>query len=89
MTLQVFYDIKCEKQKQRKTPDLSKLRPALFWDTDINTIDWQTYKDAVIKRVFERGNIEEQEEIRRFYGDIATKPQTNNYIIHSHNEATL
>ncbi|MFR9527527.1 MAG: plasmid maintenance system antidote protein [Rikenellaceae bacterium] len=91
MTLQVFYDIKCEKQRQRKTPDLSKFRPALFWDTDINTINWQEYKDAVISRVFERGNIEEQEEIRRFYGDVAISKSTNQYKIHnfSQNETTL
>ncbi len=89
MTLQVFYDIKCERQRERKTPDISKFRPALFWDTDINTIDWQGYKDAVIKRVFERGNNEEMAEIRRFYGDITTNLPTNNYIIHSRNEATL
>src|SRR5690606_37795350 len=34
MTLQVFYEIREEKRKQFITchPDLSKFRPALFWD---------------------------------------------------------
>ncbi len=62
MTLQVFYEIKEEKRKQltNATPDLSKLRPILFWDTSMDKIDWQQQKRAVIKRVFERGNEQEK-----------------------------
>lgn len=52
-----------------KTPNLSKLRRVVFWDTNIDTMDWEKYKQAVIIRVFERGNAEEQEEIIRFYGE--------------------
>jgi hypothetical protein len=40
----------------------------LFWDTDINNIDWQKQYKAVIRRVFERGNEKEKSEITRFYG---------------------
>lgn len=71
MTLQIFYDIKEEKRKQNENrhPDLSKLRPALFWDTDITKIDWHQQRRAIIERVFERGTEEEKEEIRRFYGN--------------------
>jgi len=70
MTLQVFYDIEEEKRKQDKDyhPDLTKLRPVLFWDTKIETLNWRKYKRAVIRRVFERGNEMEKEEITRFYG---------------------
>lgn len=70
MILQVFYDIKQEKQKRSNAsqPDLNKLRRALFWDTDFDKIDWQQQKRAVIQRIFERGNSEEKEEITRFYG---------------------
>jgi len=70
MMLQLFYDIKQEKQKlqQHTQPDLSKLRTALFWDTRIENIDWINQKTAVIKRVAERGNEQEKEEITRFYG---------------------
>lgn len=67
MILQTFYDIKMEKAKERATPNLSRLRKALFWDTDIQTINWHKCREAVINRVFERGNSEEQEEITRFY----------------------
>ncbi|HVU96911.1 MAG TPA: hypothetical protein VHE34_16895 [Puia sp.] len=71
MTLQIFYEIKEEKRKQEKSfkPDLSLLRPALFWDTDIKKIDWKRQKRAVIERVWERGNDQEKAEMRRLYGD--------------------
>lgn len=69
MVLQVFYDITAEKAKQKiSIPDLKKIRPALFWDTRIDKIDWEKQKAAVIKRVFERGNATEKREITRFYG---------------------
>ena len=68
MTLQDWYDIKKEKEKNRRIPNLSKLRPALFWDTNINSINWDTQKARVVKRVFERGSLAEKKEIVRFYG---------------------
>lgn len=74
MVLQAFYDMKEEKLRRHSangTPDLSKLRPGLFWDTDINGIDWLGQRRAVIERVIERGNDEEKAEIRRFYGEKA------------------
>jgi len=51
------------------TPNLALIRKALFWDTDINKIDWNKQYKAVIQRVFERGNEEEKLEIKRFYGN--------------------
>jgi antitoxin HigA-1 len=69
MVVQVYYDIEQAKQKQASaTPDLTKIRAILFWDTNINTINWIKQKNAVIRRVLERGNADEQAEIRRFYG---------------------
>lgn len=76
--LQTFYDIHKEKQKQHlKTPNLSLLRKSLFWDTDISGIDWQRQYKAVIKRVFERGNEIERNEIIRFYGAKKVKAVMN------------
>jgi len=67
--LQLYYEIKKEKGKQEKrTPDLSRLRKSLFWDTDVNRIDWDSKYKAVIRRVFERGNEVEKKEIILFYG---------------------
>jgi plasmid maintenance system antidote protein VapI len=70
MILQVYHDIKKIKQKIQinKHPDLSLIRPALFWDTVVDKIDWEKQKVPVIKRVFERGNEQEKSEITRFYG---------------------
>ena len=73
MILQTFYNIRHEKMKHYQSPDLKKLRPVLFWDTDIHTIQWDTQKRAVIRRVFERGNEAEQLEISRFYSENEVK----------------
>lgn len=80
MVLQAYFDIEQEKKKQYTiTPDLSKLRSALFWDTSINTIDWAKQKKSVIKRVFEKGNEYEREEISRFYGQNTVNEEMSNY----------
>ena len=69
MILQVYHDIEETKKGQNKEhPDLTKLRRVLFWDTKIENINWVRQKNAVIKRVFERGNDIEKNEIIRFYG---------------------
>ena len=70
MTLQVHYDIIKEKHRlsQNKRPDISKIRPALFWDTTLEKVDFTAHKGYVINRVFERGTEEEIQEIIRFYG---------------------
>jgi plasmid maintenance system antidote protein VapI len=80
MVLQAYYDIEQEKKKQQtNTPDLSKIRSVLFWDTNMASINWEKQKNAVIKRVFERGNEYEKDEISRFYG-----PNTVNEVITSY-----
>lgn len=70
MILQIYHEIKEERRKQYANihPDLSKLRKILFWDTQIENIDWKRQQRAVIMRVFERGNEQEKNEISRFYG---------------------
>lgn len=69
--LQTYHELAVEakKSRPRNEPDLSLLRKGLFWDTHIDTIDWDRYYRAVIKRVFERGNEDEKKEIIRFYGE--------------------
>jgi plasmid maintenance system antidote protein VapI len=71
MTLQVFHSIKILKNTEQSfnSPDLSLIRKALFWDTDIQKINWEQQKRSVIKRVFERGNDQEKAEIERYYGN--------------------
>ncbi len=84
--LQAYYDIEQEKKKQSLQihPDLKKFRPVLFWDTDISLIDWVKNKTSVIKRVFERGDAQEKDEIIRFYGE----EEVNATLKHLENSGT-
>jgi len=70
--LQAHFEVEAEKKLQISqkaiSPDLTRLRAGLFWDCDMNTIDWQKNSSAVILRIFERGNHNEIAEIMRFYG---------------------
>ena len=71
LTLQAFYEIAKEKENiQIHTPNLTIIRPILFWDTDISKINWIKEKESVIKRILERGNNLEKEEINRFYNSL-------------------
>jgi addiction module HigA family antidote len=72
--LQAYYDLKKEQEKQNIKPDISKFRTALFWDTDIHSINWMQQKKSVIERVFSRGNKKEKDEVLSFYGaDVVKK----------------
>jgi addiction module HigA family antidote len=92
LLLQTYYEIKKEKERVACAwhPDLSILRKALFWDTDVNKIDWQKQYRAIIERIFERGNNEEKAEIINFYGEekvksvIGERNVDNNIPVMSH-----
>lgn len=93
--LQAYYDIQKIKEKNhQKTPNLSILTKSLFWDTDINNIDWERQYRAVIQRIFERGNEADKEEIIRFYGieKIKQALEKSNvrkpYTVYQQNKAT-
>lgn len=47
---------------------IPNLPPQLFWDTDIDTLNWNDSYIPVIARVIERGDQSEIDEIVRFYG---------------------
>ena len=78
LILQAYYDINQKKKKEISlTPNLSILRRSLFWDTEINNINWINQYKAVILRVFERGNDAEKKEITRFYGKTKIRQAMN------------
>ena len=82
MILQVFFEIMEEKRKLNNRANIPKLRPVLFWDTKMGTLDWDKQKKAIINRVFERGNDIEKQKIIRFYGaetidNLLTKKMQN------------
>ena len=71
MLLQACYEVEKKRQdllKNQSKPNLAIFQKALFWDTNIDKIDWQRQKRAVICRVFERGTETEINEIISFYG---------------------
>jgi len=73
MLLQAYYEVEKKKKeiilKTQAKPNMELLPKVLFWDTDIEKIDWQKYKNYVINRVFERGTEKEIKEIISFYGE--------------------
>ncbi len=75
LVLQAYYEIEKQKQKIASShhPDFNILRKILFWDTDMDKINWDKQQRAVIKRVFERGDEQERQEIIRFYGEAKVK----------------
>jgi hypothetical protein len=42
---------------------------SIFWDVDFSTLDFEKYSNWVIVRVFERGDVEDIRQCRRYYGD--------------------
>ncbi len=45
-----------------------QLRPSLFWDTNVQTIDLQKHKAQVIERTLMRGTKEEFDQVLKHYG---------------------
>lgn len=41
----------------------------IFWDVDFEKIDYDKRANFVIERVFERGDVEDIRQCRRYYGD--------------------
>ncbi|GHT76736.1 hypothetical protein AGMMS50262_15770 [Bacteroidia bacterium] len=41
----------------------------LFWDIDMNQLNYDTRSDFIIERVFERGDVDDIRQCRRYYGD--------------------
>jgi len=69
MLLQSSYDVKVAAELENNiTPDINNIRRVIFWDTTFDKIDWNKNKRAVIKRILERGNSTEINEIVSFYG---------------------
>ena len=41
----------------------------IFWDVDFEKLDYEKKSSFVIERVFERGDVEDIRQCRRYYGD--------------------
>ena len=51
---------------EKKKPIFDK---RIFWDVDFDKIDYDAKANFVIERVFERGDVEDIRQCRRYYGD--------------------
>lgn len=51
----------------------AKIKPIfakrIFWDVDFEQLDYDAKANFVIERVFERGDVEDIRQCRRYYGD--------------------
>ena len=45
----------------------------IFWDTDFERLDYRKEASYIITRVFERGDVEDIRQCRRYYGDTLIK----------------
>ncbi len=45
----------------------------IFWDVDFEKLDYDKKANFVIERVFERGDVDDIRQCRRYYGDEKVK----------------
>ncbi|MEZ5172634.1 MAG: hypothetical protein R2850_03780 [Bacteroidia bacterium] len=55
-----------------------KLNPHLFWDVNEQELDYELHSSWIIERVFERGDVDDIRQVRRFYGDERVKEALTN-----------
>jgi len=67
-----------KEQAMNNRPNLEHYRKAVFWDTDIEMLDWDKNRLWIIRRVFEYGGEEEILETIRFYGKETVKEILSN-----------
>jgi hypothetical protein len=51
---------------------------AMFWDVDVEHLDYDKRTNWVIERVFDRGDIEDIRQCRRYYGDEKVREALTN-----------
>ncbi|MDR2562826.1 MAG: hypothetical protein LBC98_02660 [Prevotellaceae bacterium] len=50
----------------KKIPELDR---CIFWDVDFNYLDYDRHARFIIERVFDRGDVNDIRQCRRYYGD--------------------
>ena len=68
--IQSHHDIYTASKKTERwqTPNLSNISKHVFWDSDINKIDWQANRKHIVQRAFEYGDALTINELINFYG---------------------
>ena len=62
-----------KEQTMNNRPNIGYYRKAVFWDTEIEKLDWDKNRQWIIRRVFEYGGEDEILETIRFYGKDVVK----------------
>ncbi len=57
-------------EMKKNKPSLDK---RIFWDVDFEKLDYDRKAAFIIERVFERGDVEDIRQCRRYYGDEKLK----------------
>jgi len=80
MLLQASYEVSKALKIRNATQNQlrEKFRAAIFWDTDIERIDLSKNKKFVIRRILERGNEQEIQELINIYTIPVIKIEVNN-----------
>ena len=75
-----FYRLQCNhdiylfvEALEHQPIDMTKFRKSLFWDADVETLDWDKHKRWIIQRVFEYGNDAEVNAVIVHYGSATVK----------------
>ena len=50
-----------------------QLRPSLFWDVNVHSIDLQKHRASVIERITSRGRLDEFQAMLQYYGKETVK----------------
>ena len=53
--------------------EIMQLSPRAFWDVDMSKMDYEKNAAYIIRKVFERGSLEDVLEVWTYYGDEKTK----------------
>jgi hypothetical protein len=50
-------------------PDKPQFHRRIFWDVDFDNLDYDKRANFIIERVFDRGDVDDIRQCRRYYGD--------------------
>ncbi len=77
MLLQACYEVQllANSNDESQDPFDGKIRPIIFWDTEIKRIDLDKNRRYIIQRILERGNKEEITYLLKIYGISVVKAE--------------
>ncbi|MBL7789176.1 MAG: hypothetical protein JNL75_05010 [Chitinophagales bacterium] len=55
--------------EKHEKPDKPYDNPRIFWDVDYTQLDYELRARFIIERVFERGDVQDIRNCRRYYGE--------------------